>query len=426
MKHTTHIALGTLLTIITLFGLCLVCSSPKNIERTGALVHTMSKNIAAVFFAESISSRQLKEKYNNASSTPDNSQSTSTQKIRILIVPGHEPEYGGTEFKGVREKDIAVDLGKDLENFLKNDPHYEVILARDKAAWNPILDTYFTKYSAEINAFYETQKDTMTQLIDNGSVTKITSGIEHNSASPDAALHLYGINKWANENSIDIVVHIHFNDYPRKKMTTAGKYSGFSIYVPEKQYSNSLASRIIADSVFQRLATYDAVSNFPQESKGVIQDQELIAIGKYNTSDAPSMLIEYGYIYESQFTDQEIRDALLKDVAFQTVMGIQDFFGNATPTKSAHNTTLLPHVWNTDINKNVKNNKDVLTLQVALASEKLYPPEGKTKNDCPLTGNFGPCTAEALAAFQTKNGITDEYGEIGTRTREILNEEYSF
>ena len=73
--------------------------------------------------------------------------------------------------------------------------------------------------------------------------------VYHNSAKDDDSLRLYAINKWANENKIEIVFHIHFNDYPGRKLNQVGEYAGFSIYVPEYQLPNHRASSELADSL---------------------------------------------------------------------------------------------------------------------------------------------------------------------------------
>jgi hypothetical protein len=266
----------------------------------------------------------------------------------------------------------------------------------------------------------------MLRLVRNGSVSKVSNGVEHNSAPQDVALRLYGINKWVNDNKVDIAIHIHFNDYPRRDHSNPGEYSGLSIYVPERQYSNSPTTKAIADSVFKRLSKYNAISNFPSEKVGVIEEQDLIAIGSYNTVDAPSMLIEYGYLYEPQFTDVQVRDLVLKDLAFQTYLGIQDFFGAGNDVSLAYDTLMLPHVWNKDLSKNSTDKVETLALQSALLLEGLYPPKNKTKNDCPRSGKFGPCTTDALTNFQKKYGIRGERDVMGEQTKKILNTKYSF
>src|SRR5579859_6358236 len=52
------------------------------------------------------------------------------RKIRILIVPGHEPNAGGTAYGKIKERDLAVELGKNLQKFLDADGRYETMLSR--------------------------------------------------------------------------------------------------------------------------------------------------------------------------------------------------------------------------------------------------------------------------------------------------------
>lgn len=38
-------------------------------------------------------------------------------KARILIVPGHESHFGGAEFAHLKERDITIELGQNLQTF---------------------------------------------------------------------------------------------------------------------------------------------------------------------------------------------------------------------------------------------------------------------------------------------------------------------
>ena len=411
IKKYSYRAFLTVLVILISFSACALSSEPSDFSLT-----TIGKNIASVFFAESVTTKQLQEKYQAKSFTPP--------KIRILIVPGHEPDFGGAEYRNVKERDINVQLVTHLENYLKTDNHYEVTVTRDTQKWNPVLEKYFADNATATLSFLETKKNEMSQLIQAGLIKEIVDGAPHKEAPTDVALRLYGINKWANENNIDIVLHLHLNDYPRRNTSIPGDYSGFAIYVPESQYSNSTTTRAIAQNIFQRLSKFSAVSDFEKENKGVVEDQELIAMGRYNTSDAPSMLIEYGYIYESQFIDPNVQNKVLKNTAFQIFLGVRDFFEKTPPTRDLR-TTLLPHQWNKNLIKSKKNNGDVLALQTALMLEGFYPPDQKTKNECPITGIFGPCTMEAVDLFQSKYQIINEDTAVGTTTRKLLNEKYA-
>jgi N-acetylmuramoyl-L-alanine amidase len=374
-------------------------------------------NLAAIFFVPSITVADLQKKFKGAEN--DN------QKVRVLIMPGHEPGFGGTEFSSIKERDINVEIAKNLEEYLKTDSRFEVFVARDKEGWHPSLATYFKENWDEIKAFRVNQKAAMAQLISEGRIQKIVDGISHNSAPNDVAIRLFGINKWANENKIDIAIHLHINDYPRSPLSKAGKYTGFSIYVPEKQYSNAETTKVIADAVFKRLAKIFPTSNLPKEKVGIIEDQELVAIGQSNTMDGASLLIEYGYIYEPQFLNKEIREKVVREMALQTFLGLQDFFDTNPSVALPYESSLVPYIWKNDINQGVVNNLDILALQGGLTLQELYPPSSKTKNECPLSGNFGPCTESSLRAFQDIFNITDEKGRIGIKTREKLNQYFS-
>ena len=417
MKHYKHLFIA-FCAIVILGVPWLINTYPQSMTFIDKVFIFAENNLASVFSHNSISVNELKEKYN---AVP-----TSQSKIRIMIVPGHEPNFGGAEYGKIKERELTVELAKNLAKFFANNSHYEVIVARDDQMWNTDLQNYFDNHWDDIKTFFNERKSEMTHLVSNGSVTKINNGVPHVSAPPGVALRLYGINKWINENNVNIAIHIHFNDYPRKNSSTPGTYSGFAIYVPEKQYSNSITTKAIADSVFKRLAKYNAVSNYPKENDGVVEEQDLIAIGSYNTVDAPSMLIEYGYLYEPQFNDEQVRGSALQDLAFQTYLGVQDFFGAGNDVSLAYDTLMLPYAWKNTINKNSTNKNDVLALQSALLLEGFYPPQNKTKNDCPRSGSFGPCTTDALTNFQNKYGIKGEREIVGEQTKKILNTRYSF
>ncbi len=115
----------------------------------------------------------------------------------------------------------------------------------------------------------------------------------------------------------------------------------------------------------------------------------------------------------------------MKDLAFQTYLGLQDFFGGDNDISVAYDTLMLPYKWSGDITKDKANKEDVLALQTALIVDGFYPSKGKTKNDCPRTGTFGPCTIEALTNFQKVYDINNEKGKVGQLTKSVLNSRYS-
>jgi len=371
--------------------------------------------VAGVFFSESATPEALKAKYASAAS--------GGPKMRILIVPGHDNNSWGTEFNGVREADMTALVGEELTRLLSADPMYQPILVRARSGYAPGFEDYLEKEKDNIDAFIIGKKETMLDLIKAGSV-RTNVGVSHNFAPSEIAKKLYAINKWANEYQVDIVLHLHFNDYSGRRNERPGRYNGFSLYVPDPQFSNARASRSVAESLFEQFSRFYAESNLPVEDSGIVEDQGLIAIGAYNTVDPASVLIEYGYIYEQKFLDADVREAVLKELAFQTYQGLNRFFGKYGEVFQKYPTALLPHTWAEPLAQGMKGHPSVLSLQAALLFESLYPPEGESKRDCPLTGSFGPCTARAIKNFQEKYGLPAS-GMVGELTLQKLNEKYS-
>lgn len=370
--------------------------------------------IAGVFFSESVTPEGLKDIYRKAGRGED--------KVRVLIVPGHDDESWGTEFRGVKEADMNVAVGEELARHLSGDPLFEPTLVRTRDGYAEEFQTYFEAERKNVEAFLLDKKQTMRDLVRAGSV-HLVEGVIHNSAPSEVALRLYAINKWANEHGIDIVLHLHFNDYPGRPYHRAGRYNGFSLYVPDSQFSNARASRAIARALFEQFGEFYAESNLPIEDSGIVEDQELIAIGSYNTLDPASVLIEYGYIYEQRFLDGAVRERALQELAFQTYRGLNRFFGKYGELFEKYPTTLLPHTWQKPLAQGGIGNPSVLSLQAALLFEELYPPSGKDKRDCPITGSFGPCTTLAVRSFQERYGLPTS-GTVGELTLQKLNEKY--
>lgn len=372
-------------------------------------------SIAGVFFADSVTEASLRDVYAQAKQ--------GLRKVRILIVPGHDKERWGTEFKGVKEFELNLELAENLRQLLSQNPLFEVTLSQTDKGYDQRLLSYFENNKNGILAFIADHKNTMARAVSEGDV-KAVSNVIHNSVTSDTALKLYGINKWANEQATDIVIHVHFNDYPGRRFNSPGTYSGFSVYVPENQFSNAKGSRALANRVASRLETLYPRSDLPKENAGVVEDQELIAIGANNTLTGAGMLIEYGYIYENQFVHPDLRSTIISDLAFQTYAGVMDFFGEHFADTGQYKTKLLPHVWTEDLEKKTEARRDVISLQAALVFEGIYPPNGRTKNDCGLSGYFGECTEKAVKDFQKKYDIAPAEGFVGAQTRVKLNELY--
>lgn len=232
--------------------------------------------------------------------TPDDLKiSYNEKRLKVLIVPGHDNEDSGAEYRGTKEADLNLAIAAELYKLLSADKHFIVSSTRDfnSGEYTKTFSNFFQSEKNQILTFRNEKKSIFDYFLKSGELTSKTI-VNHNFAPSEVALRLSGINLWANENNIDLTLHIHVNDYGGRKYNQYGVYHGLSIYVPESQYPNSRASKELAQSLFSDLKKSIPASNMPEEKDGVIEDQELIAIGSYASRDGAAVLIEYGYIYD--------------------------------------------------------------------------------------------------------------------------------
>lgn len=355
-------------------------------------------------------------------STVENAVKQDMEKYRIFIMPGHEPDFGGSQFKKIIERDINVEISNKLKEYLEQDGNFEVVVGRDEKGWNPELGAYFAENLDEIKTWRDEHRALMKDKVEEGEIDLVDDPIVHEHVTGDVATRLYGVNKWVNEHDFDVAVHVHINDYGSRGRNKAGEFTGYVIYTPESQYGNASISKEVANAVHNRFLQIFPQSNAKRERGGIVEDQQLVALGRYNTSLAPSILIEYAYLYESQFGNEEIRDVATSEYAFQTYLGLKDYFVKGAKSDDAPlDLATLPYEWTRDVNTLLTEDKDVYALQMLLRKQGLYPTPDKTLNDCPVSGLFGGCTKKALIAFQEKYKIEGEEGVIGEKTRETLN-----
>ncbi len=366
--------------------------------------------LAALFFPERVTPEELTQAYER------------NDPIKVLIVPGHDNDSWGASFNDVREADLNMEVGEHLFQYFSTNSHFQTFISRTGAGYTADFRSYFTEQRSRIKEFIAYFKNNFNSAVRQGLVEPNIT-MYHVRVSEDVVLKLYGINKWANYHDIDIIIHLHFNDYPRRYTGVPGEHVGVSIYVPEKQLPNARVSRTLAKSVFERLTKYFPPSTLPLEAGGVVEDQELIVLGAYASLNAASLLIEYGYIYEPQFTHPFTREPLMKELAFQTYQGIRGYFEPDEASKGTFTTSLLPHRWRESFGQGSHNRRDVLALQAALVQEGVYPPPEFPRADCPVTGYFGSCTQSAVTRFQKKHALTTtEF--VGPETLQTLNELY--
>lgn len=255
--------------------------------------------------------------------------------IKILLVPGHDNDVWGAQYGNIKEASMTFVLATQIYNILKKDKRFEVYITRDGSTplgYTKEFDDYFINHHDDIIAFEKNDKTLMQASIADGAFIQ-KENAPHHTVSSDVALRLYGINKWADENKMNAVVHIHFNDYPRTNAWTIGKYKGFAIYFPDGQLPNFKESANLAADIYTQLHKKYISSTYPPELGGLISDQKLIAMGANGTLDASvrSVLVEYGYIYEKKFRNSITRHQAYKDMAALTATGIKNYFHPTSP-----------------------------------------------------------------------------------------------
>ncbi len=245
--------------------------------------------------------------------------------IKILIVPGHDNDVWGAQYGNTKEADMNLNLAMRIYNILKKDKRFEVHITREIGGYTQEFQEYFTQQYNDIKAFKENAKQKQQDKISSGSFIE-KENPPHNNASEEVAIKLYGINKWADEQNMDAVVHVHFNDYPRSNPWTKGIHKGFVIYEPEEQMVNSKESAKLAKSIFTQLHKKYMTSTYEEELGGLVPDQSLIALGSNGTllPSVRSILIEYGYIY--RFPTKKSRDTAYVNMASLTTAGIKNYF----------------------------------------------------------------------------------------------------
>jgi N-acetylmuramoyl-L-alanine amidase len=338
--------------------------------------------------------------------------------VRVLIVPGHDNEFSGAQFGSIIEADLALSLGKKIAEKLSSSPQFFVTITRNDEGYIPELSDYFLSNEKEIYAFIKDKKKKTTRAIDSGKII-VEDQITHNDAPSAVAFRLYAINKWASENKYDLILHIHFNDYWPRAFNKQGEYGGFTIYTPDDMLPNGTVSKPFADAIGSRLKKTWYQSNLPIEKEfanenGVVPDFKLIALGSNMTLTTPSILVEYSYIYEP-FIGSELFDLTSEVMAEATTLGISEYVA-----KGVYDISSLSYEWTSLLSPSPKRKPDIIALQYALYEIGMYPPASFTKEKCPLSGIFGPCTKAAVQQFQKSKQLMTS-GVLTPSTRTALN-----
>jgi N-acetylmuramoyl-L-alanine amidase len=257
------------------------------------------------------------------------STEAEVKPIKVLLVPGHDNEVWGAQYGNVKEANMNLAVARRVHKILKKDKRFEVWVTRDNNGYTKEFSDYFTNNREQIISFKEEAKKKVQAQVEAGQFVERAT-VPHNRASEEMAIKLYGINRWANENQIDAVIHIHFNDVPRKTLWAIGKPQGFAVYMPDAQMPNAKESGQLAANIFIELDKKYKTSTLEKEKGGLIPDQKLIALGSNQTllNSVRSVLVEYGYVYEKMFRNFTTRHKAYDDLAKRTAEGIKNYFSD--------------------------------------------------------------------------------------------------
>lgn len=244
-------------------------------------------------------------------------------KIKILLVAGHDNDTWGTQFLGVKEVELNRLLSGYLYDLLKDDPLFEVVVNQKDGDYIPELKNFFEENEEKIVAYRKERREGFKKETEGKDID--ADVVKHNKVTEDVANRLYGTNMWAEEKGFDLLFHIHFNDYPGRPKTSAGKYSGFVMYAPDDSLKNYEESLPVAQAVYDELAKYQLKSNLPVEKDGVIESKDLIALGARNSLSIPAVLVEYAYIAEPRLQG-EGREKEVKMMAEQTYVALKEYY----------------------------------------------------------------------------------------------------
>lgn len=374
--------------------------------------------LAGAFLPVRVTETDIKDEYNDGT-------------LKVLIVPGHNNLSPGAVYKNTRESDLTVELSHKLQRYFSDQGVTALVVRDEMGEYSKWFTNFMETGATYINNFRDEARANFGKALESGEVTDYQGGVGHNRASSNGSFELYSINAFANLNRYNVVLHVHFNDHGQRRKNSYGKYTGFTVYVPESQLPNSVISTKLGEKIKEKLNQFVPISSLPQESAGIVESQDLIALGSNGSRDGASVLIEYGYIYETQFQENDLRDIYLEELAFQTYNGVMDFLINAET--GDHRFISVPYNFENNLRKGLKMNPDVFNMQLAFIEDGIYPPSGKSLSDCPANGNFGPCTETAVKNFQSKYsdeiltpfGLTSATGYFGPATRMMLNRLFS-
>ena len=144
---------------------------------------------------EFVSLEQILQKRENYFD-PINKRGTN-KLVNILIVPGHDDEYWGAEFGGLKEVELNRSVAQKLYSYLLHEEGINPVLASSENGYNSIFERYFKGEENKIKKFIIDSKKDFAKKVDEEEFNNVEKNF-HNTAPDDVVYRLYGINRWVN------------------------------------------------------------------------------------------------------------------------------------------------------------------------------------------------------------------------------------
>lgn len=238
--------------------------------------------------------------------TPEPARNAKLRQLVIAIDPGHGgQDTGAIGAIGTREKDITLQVARELAKQVNAMPGMKAYLTRDADFFIPLDQRYKKARAAKADVFVSIHADAFTNPQANGSSVFVLS---QRGASSQAARWLAN-----QENAADLVGGVKLKD---KSDTLA------SVLLDLSQSATQRASEAIAKDVLGGLA------RIGKTHKKDIERANFVVL---RSPDVPSMLVETAFI-SNPAEEQRLRDpAYQRQLARAVLDGIDRYFSRLPP-----------------------------------------------------------------------------------------------
>lgn len=226
---------------------------------------------------------------------------TSARQLIIAIDAGHGGNDPGALGKGgTKEKDVTLRIAKELADIINNDPGMKAVLIRDNDSFVPLQERYMKARRVQADLFVSIHADAALNNEASGSSVYVLST---KGASSQAARWLAD-----KENAADLVGGVTLDN--KDKNLSA-------VLLDLSQSATMRMSEDSADIVLKSL------KDLGKTHKKQVEHANFVVL---RSPDVPSMLVETGFITNTQEEHNLNNPEHRKKLAFAISQGVRNFF----------------------------------------------------------------------------------------------------